>query len=105
MTLLELLRRAPVVAAAAKPKEPSCCGGLVPDDPDPGMQGDRLAICAACDAVDLEGVALHRLINGARYCGRPRLQKLFRDETKEGCGCRIDIKASFKFAKCPLRKW
>lgn len=65
----------------------------------------RLAICRACTATDPAGVRLFREIKGRMYCGTPRLKKILRDETKEGCGCDLEDKADARSASCPLGLW
>ena len=65
----------------------------------------RLAICRACTATDPTGVRLFRERKGRMYCGTPRLKKILRDETKEGCGCDLEDKADKVGAQCPLYLW
>lgn len=60
----------------------------------------RLQVCRSCE--------LYNEIDGKPYCGIPRLSKvtkIFRDESKDGCGCELNFKTSRAAAKCPRDKW
>ncbi len=65
----------------------------------------RLHICRACQAADSAGQRLYRRDGEKEYCGRPRLQKVLRDEARDGCGCELRLKTSKAEAACPLGRW
>ena len=65
----------------------------------------RQEICQECQEQDEGGIHLYLEIDGKSYCGEPRLKRILRDETRNGCGCNLRFKWIFKEAHCPLKKW
>lgn len=65
----------------------------------------RLQICKVCPEKDSEGNLLYREINEKPFCGKPRRQKILRDNTVDGCGCDLDFKAQKVDTTCPLGRW
>lgn len=66
----------------------------------------RLLICKNCKAVEQESKEnFFRIIEGKMYCGQPRKENLFRDETKIGCGCDLEEKVLYRASECPLKFW
>ena len=83
----------------------SLAKGLVGGAADRATQTFRATICEKCHAEDSTGARLFRIVNGTTYCGRPRLQHIYRDEVAEGCGCQIEFKTGRAEAACPRGRW
>jgi ribosomal protein L40E len=79
--------------------------GLVGGAADAATRIFRMTICEKCFAEDSTGARLYRVVDGTVYCGRPRLQKLLRDEATDGCGCVLSFKTGRAQAACPLGRW
>jgi len=64
----------------------------------------RKRICMGCQARDSEG---HRMFRDglAPTCGKPWLQQIKRDESKDGCGCDLLTKWQGSTQHCPLGHW
>ena len=68
----------------------------------------RRDVCKTCMAIDSNGERLYRLDKAGRpTCGVMRLNKIIRDESKEGCGCYLEQKWKGVTQHCPLNppKW
>jgi len=82
--------------------------GLIYGPADQATKDARLAVCRGCNLKDTTGARLCREIDGNLFCGMPRLsdlRKIIRDESKDGCGCDLNFKASRREAECPHGKW
>lgn len=79
------------------------------------FQEARVQVCEhRCTAVDSQGNKIYRVIDGVGFCGVPRpgarsliptleeMKMMYRDETKDGCGCPVKEKAKYKASRCPL---
>jgi hypothetical protein len=56
----------------------------------------RLALCQVCPILHTQC--------GRAYCGKPLLNKPYRDEATEGCGCPITLKSKDPAEHCPRDK-
>jgi len=86
----------------------SMIGALIGGKATPDTAAQRLAICEACQYTDTTSERLYRVIDGKVYCGVPRLAdvtKIFRDESKIGCGCELHDKVQWRKASCPNNRW
>ena len=79
--------------------------GLIHGPAPAAVAADRLAACKACGEKSTAGDRLYREIDGKAYCGVPRLQDIYRDESKDGCGCDLLFKVSRAETECPRKKW
>jgi len=71
----------------------------------PRLVTERLNRCRACVEIDSRGERLYRQIGDVFYCGQPRLENIYRDERKDGCGCELGLKASRRDVGCPRNHW